>query len=160
MSNVFRGTGCQPVQKYSQHSLAALSTTPLRLLFIGLIVSMVAACSPQHRTRSASLPAPVTHIVVCWLKTPGSMEQARQVIETSKSFADLPGVRSVRVGERLRLPTTRPIDETSFDIALVMTFDSPEALRDYQLHPNHEAAVREVLRPMTRRILIYDFLAE
>jgi hypothetical protein len=98
--------------------------------------------------------------VVCWLKTPGDTGQAQRVIETSKSFESIDGVRSVRVGRRLPHASPRPVDETTFDIALVMTFDSDAALQAYQSNPQHEQAVREVLRPMTSKILVYDFTAE
>jgi hypothetical protein len=38
-----------------------------------------------------------------------------------------------------------------------MTFKSESALREYERHPAHQRAVAEVLRPLAKRIVIYDF---
>jgi hypothetical protein len=55
------------------------------------------------------------------------------------------------------LPSTRPAVDSSFDVAVVMTFRDESALRAYDAHPSHKKAVDEVLRPLVARLVIYDF---
>ena len=105
---------------------------------------------PQGRRQAA-----VTHIVLVWLKTPGDEAARRRVIERSASFDSIPGV--VRVTSGTPLPSTRPVVDSSYDVAVVMTFASEAALRAYDAHPTHRRAAEEVLRPLARKILIYDF---
>jgi hypothetical protein len=129
----------------------------LVLLSALLVAPGCAACKRTSPTASAD---PITHVVICWCNTPGDAEQVKQIVERSKTFRGIPGVISLRVGPRLQLATTRPIDEVTFDVAIVATFKSAEDLRAYQASPQHEQAVREVLKPMTRKILVYDSVAE
>lgn len=98
---------------------------------------------------------PVQHIVFVWLKEPGDVETRRQLIETSKSFKKIPGVTGVSTGTPLQ--SDRPVVDDSFDVAVIITFESREALQNYQTHPNHTKAVEEELSPVTDRMVIYDF---
>jgi len=96
------------------------------------------------------------HVVLCWLHEPAS-EQARQrVIDASIAFERIPGVRSVSAGRPL--PSIRPQVDGSYDVGIVMEFESPEALDAYLEHPEHQKATREVLRPLAARVVIYDFV--
>jgi hypothetical protein len=131
-----------------------------------LAVVMTASCaSPRQgaspvpaRAASAARAGAVTHVVVCWLNDPNDAQAARKLVDSSLAFWEIPGVIRVQAGPRYRAPASRPIDDTSFDVAVVMTFDSPEALRAYQASEPHERSVREVLRPLTRRVVVYDFV--
>ena len=96
----------------------------------------------------------VTHIVLMWLKQPGDAAAIDKIIATSREFAKIPGVVSVRAGRAL--PSTRPVVDDSFDVGLAMTFTDAAALNAYEVHPQHVKAVREVLRPLAERILVYD----
>jgi hypothetical protein len=97
----------------------------------------------------------VTHVVLCWLKRPGDEQQRKQLMETSHSFEKIPGVSLIAAGTAI--PSTRPVVDSSFDVAIVMMFEDEAALRAYDAHPIHRQAVQESLRPLTQRIQIYDF---
>lgn len=125
------------------------------LLLLVCAVSCQSARSQGEHSASAKPQAAVTHIVLVWLKTPGDEAARRRVIETSASFDSIPGV--VRVTSGTPLPSTRPVVDSSYDVAVVMTFASEAALRAYDAHPTHRRAAEEVLRPLARKILIYDF---
>ena len=99
-------------------------------------------------------PTPVTHVVVCWCKEPGNEAARQRLINASHSFRAIPGVVSVTAGRPI--PSTRPVVDSSFDVAVVMQFRDQRALRDYEQHPIHKKAVSDVLRPLTAKILIYD----
>jgi hypothetical protein len=121
-----------------------------------LAASLLAGCQSNHRSAGGPGRATLSHVVLCWLKEPGDAAQRQRLIETSKTFRELPGVVSVDVGEAI--PSTRPVVDSSFDVALVMRFEDRAALQAYETHPKHQKAVNEVLRPLTSRILVYDVL--
>ena len=103
----------------------------------------------------AATAAGVTHVVLVWLKTPGDEAARQRVIDTSKTFATIPGVVSVTSGKAL--PSTRPVVDSSYDVAVVMGFTDEAALRAYDQHPTHKKAVDEVLKPLAAKLVIYDF---
>lgn len=131
----------------------------MRLLPLLLTCFLAAACSRPEPAAPAPAPpargkAAVQHIVLCWLKTPGDPMARAQLIGTSLGFLDLPGVIDVTAGPPL--PSDRPEVDDTFDVAIVMTFRDEAALRAYEVHPAHKAAVRSVLRPLVERVVIYD----
>ncbi len=107
-----------------------------------------------HAQASETTPAPtgesgsshVAHVVFVWLKTPGDAVARQKVIETTRDLERLiPGLSVTAAGEPL--PSERPVVDDSFDVGLVMVFDSPEHLAAYDAHPAHKKAVSEVLVP-------------
>src|SRR5687768_4067029 len=62
----------------------------------------------------------ITHIVLLWLKQPGDAAAIEKIIRTSREFANIPGVVSIRAGRPL--PSTRPVVDSTFDVGLSMTF--------------------------------------
>jgi hypothetical protein len=100
----------------------------------------------------------VTHIVLCWLKTPGDAEQRRKLIETAHEFHKIPGVTLIAAGTPIA--STRPVVDSSYDVGFVMMFDDEAAMQRYLEHPQHRQAVADVLRPLTSKTVIYDFRNE
>jgi len=99
--------------------------------------------------------ARVTHVVVCWLKTPGDEHARQQLIDDSKSFTRIPGIVNVSAGRGL--PSTRPAVDSTFDVAIVMKFKDEAALAEYSHHPIHLAAVERTLKPLVAKYVIYDY---
>ena len=96
----------------------------------------------------------VSHVVLLWLKTPGDAAAVKKIIETSREFRQIPGVIDIKAGRPI--PSTRPVVDSSFDVGLVMTFQDEAALQAYEVHPQHVIAVKETLRPLTKKIQVYD----
>lgn len=97
------------------------------------------------------------HIVLCWLKNPGNVEDRQTLVNTSRTFlGQIPGLLDVQTGPAL--DTARPGADSSFDVGVVFTFESEKALRAYDTNPIHQAAVRDVLKPRAEKIAIYDFI--
>ena len=111
--------------------------------------------SPGFSGRGDSRRFGVTHVAFCWLKTPGDAKQRQQLIDASHAFYTIPGVELIAAGTPL--PSTRPVVDSSFDVAVVIMFHDESGLRAYDQHPDHRKAVEELLRPLTQKILIYDF---
>ena len=124
----------------------------MRPIVATLLLTLV-SCNALRR--DALERGTVSHIVLCWLKTPGDEAARQRLIDESKAFRGvIPGLVDVTTGTAL--PSTRPAVDSSFDVAVVMTFRNEAALRAYDQHPRHKQAVDEVLRPLVARLVIYD----
>lgn len=97
----------------------------------------------------------LTHVVVFWLRDPGNAAHRAKLIEVSESFRRIPGVLSVHTGPCI--PSDRPIVDSSFDVAVSLTFASRADLQRYLDHPEHKAATVGTLKPIVKKITVYDF---
>ena len=52
---------------------------------------------------------------------------------------------------------TRPGIEQSFDVGVVIVFRDRGALEYFEKTPRHLAAIREVMQPLAKRYVIYNF---
>jgi hypothetical protein len=95
------------------------------------------------------------HIVIVWLKEPGNRAARARIIEASEVLTAIPGVVSLRSGSVVA--SDRPIVDSSFDVALIITLESETALQAYLTHPLHLTLVEETLKPLVNRIQVYDF---
>src|SRR5205823_2643065 len=95
--------------------------------------------------------------VILWLKDPGNPQDRQKLIDTSRSFVGkIPGLASVSAG--MVQPSTRPVVDSSYDVGLVMVFESEEALRKYPSYPIHQRALKEVITPLVDHYRVYDFV--
>ena len=117
--------------------------------------AVLALLGPACLNAGSPAGATVVHVVFVWLKEPGNSLHRERIIDASRKFSDIPGVLEVRVGEPIE--SDRDIVDDSFDIGLYMTFATPEALQRYLVDETHQAAVQEILRPLSARLLVYDF---
>jgi hypothetical protein len=67
---------------------------------------------------------------------------------------DIPGVLEVLIGRRVE--TDWPGPDDTFDVGLSVAFESPEAMRAYQPHPTHLAAI-EVTTRLCKRFQAFYF---
>lgn len=129
-----------------------------QIIFRYLLVSFLAAacigCAAPQRTMAGK--GYIHHVVVAWLKQPGDAAAQQQLIEGSKSFADIPGVIAVTAGPTF--PSGRPVVDDSFDVALTVILKDREALQNYQNHPLHVRVKQQVLKPLVARYLVYNYV--
>src|SRR5829696_3252821 len=108
-------------------------THTLRGACLALVLCVTACRSNQSSPTSSAKPqaakATVTHVVFVWLKTPGDEAARKRITDVSQTFKTIPGVVSVTSGRAL--PSTRPVVDSSYDVAIVMTFTDEAALRAY-----------------------------
>jgi len=124
-----------------------------------VIVLSLGACASAERAGRVAPPAgTVSHVVICYLKTPGDAAARQKLIDASREFALIPGVLGVEVGKVL--PSTRPIVVSDYDVALIITTRDVAALNTYLVHSLHQKAVKEILQPLTSKIVVYDFINE
>lgn len=120
------------------------------LACFALVLSLAACSTAPDRS-----PKGIDHIVIVWLKRPGNKDDKTRLIATSKEMqGKLPVIRAVSYGSPVA--SGRPVVDDSFDLAFVMRFDNRKDLADYEGSPVHQRAAREILGPLSRKIVIYD----
>ena len=123
-----------------------------------------APAAPPAADASAAGQAPaaaagtVKHVVIAWLKRPGDPADRRKVIDSAAALRTIPGVVAVEAGECL--PSDRAVVDSSYDVAIVTTFASRQALHEYGPHPTHQQVVEDVIKPNVQRYVVYDFVLE
>ena len=130
-----------------------VKTKHCMMLVATLLVCLVGCSSPLSRTTAGDR---VNHIVLCWLKEPGNIAHRKRIIEVSESFRKIPKVLEVRVGEVI--PSDRKIVDDSFDVCVCISFANTKDMDAYLNHPLHTKAVEEILQPLAKKIVVYDFV--
>ena len=120
----------------------------MRIALLTLLCVLAGSC------QMISPPAPVTHVVICWLKSPGNETDRQKIIDETEKLRKIPGVVSVTAGRAI--PSTRPVVDSSFDVGIVITFRDEAALHAYETNPIHLKARDEVLRPLAGKLVVYD----
>jgi hypothetical protein len=118
-----------------------------------LAAALIVATLYIHASSPAE--AGVVHVVLVWLKEPGNPAHRQHIIEVTRTFAELPGVVAVRVGEPVL--SDREIVDDSFDVGLYLTFANADDMRAYLIDERHQAAVQEIFMPLSERYIAYDF---
>ena len=122
----------------------------MRILILVLLSFMFVGCAcPFSKERK------VNHVVLCWFKDPGNKEQRADMIKACRTLKDIPGVIDVRVGEPI--PSGRDIVDDSIDVAIYLSYETLEDLKNYGPHPIHQKAIKESIKPYVKKILVYDF---
>ena len=123
------------------------------ITIVFLLFSLPACQQGKDRPDSTSK---VHHVVVCWLNESGNKEARQKVIEVSRGFSSIPGVIDVRAGKVIH--SEREIVDSSFDVAIYLSFENEQKLFEYLNHPIHKKAVEKTLKPLVRKVVVYDFI--
>jgi len=100
----------------------------------------------------------VTHVVMVWLKEPGNAQQRTAFIKASEQLNSLPGIVNRHVG--VVLPSDRHIVDDTFDVAVTVTMESRQALKNYLNNPQHKKILKEKIKPLINRAVAYDFISQ
>ena len=121
---------------------------------LSLCGALLTSCA-QFGYQKAAKAGEVEHVVLIWLKKKGDAATRAKIIETAHTFRTLPGIIALSAGEPL--PSTRPIVDSSFDVGLVIRFENKEALDAYEKNPVHQKAVKELLLPSSKKVVVHDY---
>jgi hypothetical protein len=80
------------------------------------------------------------HVVLMWLKQPGDAEAKKKITAASYSFAEIPGVLSVRVGASVA--SERDTVDDSFDLGIILSFPNKDAMQNF-LNPSRAMVQRQ-----------------
>ena len=96
----------------------------------------------------------VDHVVLMWQKRPGNTADRQALLAACSDLRVIPGIKFLDAGTALA--SDRPVVDDSFDVGLTVRFDSAQSLHAYETDPRHVKKVTEVLKPLTRKIVVYD----
>lgn len=116
------------------------------------LLLLISGCSQMPATHADGR---VDHLILIWLKDAGNLEQRQQIIEATRALQQLPGVISVRVGSVM--PSERSVVDSSFDVGVHMLFADRQSMERYTANPEHLRTVNQIVMPLTKRLVIYDF---
>ena len=84
-----------------------------------------------------SAPPPFVHVVLFKLPE-GSSAEAELRTDIDRQLRSLPGVESLVLGSPADTKRPdRPMVDTDYDVGLLITFKSQDALEEYLAHPQH-----------------------
>jgi hypothetical protein len=121
---------------------------PILTLAATMILTSCATIAPP------AAKGTVDHIVLIWLKRPGNPSDRQAILSASRDLRIIPGIQFLDAGTALA--SDRPVVDDSFDIGLTMRFDSAKSLQAYEKDPLHVKKVNEVLKPLAKKIVVYD----
>ncbi len=127
-----------------------------RILTLSLLILPLVACVTIKDTAIDPSQSRLVHIVFIWLKEPGNEGHIKQIIVETERLKAISEIQALRVGKSI--PSNRNIVDDSFDVGITMTFDDKDDMERYLEHPKHKHVVETVLRPLARKVLVYDFL--
>ena len=99
-------------------------------------------------------PSDIHHVVLCWLKEV-SPEIKNNILNESGNLKQIPTLKKLSFGNAI--PSNRDIVDDSFDIGLLMIFESKEDMDTYIHHPIHKNFVKNTLKPYLEKVIVYDF---
>ncbi|MDF1581733.1 MAG: Dabb family protein [Methyloprofundus sp.] len=116
------------------------------LLFVSLLTPNFAYAQADQR---------VSHVIVVWLKEASNAQMREQFIKASRALEQLPGVLSRHVSAVIASDLPK-VDDT-FDVAVTVTFENAEALKNYMQSQKHKKMLDEQLKPLVNRVVVYNF---
>jgi hypothetical protein len=123
----------------------------IRAILCGVLFAALAGCTTNVAQPAGSLQ----HIVVIWLKEPGNATHRRMILDESEILRQIPGVLSLASGSVIT--SERAIVDSSFDVAMVVSFVDKTAMDAYLAHPAHVTLVTQTLKPLVAKIRVFDF---
>ncbi len=104
---------------------------------------------------SAQAEQPISHVVMVWFQEGTSVEHIADAGQQTEKLRDIAGVIDVRVGEALA--SDRSHVDDSFDLGILVSFDSVSSMRAYVNDPIHKAYVKGYIAGRVEKLLVYDF---
>ena len=95
----------------------------------------------------------ICHVVLIRLRSGLGEGAGEELLEQAKKLlGPIPFVRNLRLGRGLGKKA-----EVDYPCALVMEFEDENALQSYQVHPDHQRFVREVVDPVQDDKKVFDY---
>lgn len=123
----------------------------MQFLLLGLLFSNVGIANAEGNKK-------ISHVVMVWLKQPGNEQQRTAFIKASEQLGNLPGILNRHVG--VVMPSNRAIADDTFDVAVTVTLKNKAALAAYLTNPKHKKILKDKIKPLTNRVVVYDFISQ
>lgn len=96
-----------------------------------------------------------SHIVILWTDPAQPQAAAAVAAAAHKLLKSIPGVLQFHAGSMV--PSHRPVVDQSYQVALNLVFPDKKTQDDYQAHPQHLEFVDKFVKPMVKKVVVYDF---
>jgi hypothetical protein len=96
-----------------------------------------------------------SHVVIIWTDPAKPNAVADLIAGADRYLRPIPGVLTCHAGKMVG--SARPVVDQTYQVGLNVTFASKEAQDAYQIHPLHTEFVEKVLKPVCKRLVVYDF---
>ncbi|MEO7214786.1 MULTISPECIES: Dabb family protein [Mucilaginibacter] len=92
-----------------------------------------------------------THHVHFWLTNKADKDK---LIEGLKTLIPIPHIRQIHIG--VPAETFREVIDRSYDVSLLLLFDSPEAQEAYQVDATHQIFANEYAKVLCSKVVVQD----
>ena len=96
-----------------------------------------------------------SHIVIFWTDPAQPAAADELVAGGRKLLESIPGVLQFHIGRMV--PSHRPVVDQSYQVALNLIFPDKKTQDDYQAHPQHVEFVAKYVKPLVKKLVVYDF---
>lgn len=93
----------------------------------------------------------LTHVVMMRLHEPTPENISLMRSRLLALQATIPQILSIEVGGNI-VPSDR-----AYDVVLITRFTSLQTMQEYQVHPDHQRVLTEVIRPLTSSVVAVDY---
>ena len=91
------------------------------------------------------------HHVHFWLK---NKEDKQQLIDGLNTLIPISHIRDIHIG--VPTDTNRDVIDRSYDVSLLILFDTPEAQDAYQVDPTHVLFADNYAKPLCSKVVVAD----
>jgi len=91
------------------------------------------------------------HIVHLWLKDKADKQQ---LLDGLNTLIPIPHIREIHIG--VPAETFRSVVDRSYDVSLLILFDSAEAQEAYQVDPTHVLFAENYAKPLCSKVVVSD----
>ncbi len=84
-----------------------------------------------------------------------SEDAISKVIAETKELSQINLIENMKVGKAIK--SKRKIVDDSFTFGIIMEFSDIETMNKYLNHDVHVKYVKSVLKPVLRKVVVYDF---
>jgi len=91
------------------------------------------------------------HHVHFWLKDKADKQQ---LLDGLNLLLPIPYIREIHIG--VPAETFRSVVDRSYDVSLLLLFDTPEAQEAYQVDPTHVIFAENYAKPLCSKVVVSD----
>jgi hypothetical protein len=97
-----------------------------------------------------------SHVVIFWTDPANPKAADELIVGATKHLKIIPSVRHFHIGKMVG--SHRPVVDQSYQVALNTEFADKKTQDDYQVHPEHLVFVEKYVKPLVKKVVVYDFV--
>jgi len=107
------------------------------------------------RCRTHTLAPMFSHVVILWTD-PAQPKAVDELLAGAERYLrPIPGIIAFHAGKMVG--SQRPVVDQTYQVALNVVFNDKAAQDNYQTHPLHLEFVQKLLKPLVKKVCVYDF---